>query len=152
MSKTKTKVIDRTSTVHDKTYDLGVDVEIMVSRDTCGTTRILGEYITIPPGSRNRARYHTNCELGWYLVKGSVLHVLGTKDMPDYSETECSKGAFGYVARGDTHAEINLSDTEPAELLCAFVGANSVEGVGTVFVDPPEVVTRHLEQTAKQRQ
>lgn len=115
----RTKVIDRNSTTKDEKYENGVITECMVSKETCTTTKLLGTYVVIPAGSGSPMRCHENAELAWYLIKGHIRHVLKVDGA--VSETECGTGAAGYVAPGDAHQEINLSETEPAELIMAYV-------------------------------
>lgn len=138
--KKRTKVIDRNLTTKDDKVCEGVITEFMVSKDTCTTTKLLGTYVVIPPGGRSPMRCHENAELAWYLVKGHIKHVLVTKNDKAVTETECGIGAAGYVTPGDAHQEINLSETEPAELIMAYVNpdnedCNSMECTGTKFIE-----------------
>jgi uncharacterized RmlC-like cupin family protein len=136
----RTKVIDRTKTAKNETYEKGVITECMVSKDTCTTTKLLGTYVVIPPGSKSPMRYHKNAELAWYLVKGHIKQILLVGEEKKRIENECGTGAAGYVAPGDAHQEINLSDTKPAEMVLAYAhpkneDCNSLECLGTVFCD-----------------
>ena len=88
----------------------------------------------VPPGARNQRHYHTNCDAGMHIINGRLKMFLG----PDHEmeEVVAEKGDFVFIPAGVIHGLMNVSDTEPAELLAAKnnVGDDSEEG--TVFVEP----------------
>ncbi len=136
----RTMVIDRNTTVKDDKTFKGIISEDMVSKETCSTTKLLGTYVVIPPKSSSPLRCHDNAELAWYLVKGHIKQILVVGEDKVVTETECGKGAAGYVSPGDAHQEINLSETEPAELIMAYANpenedCNSLECTGTRIVE-----------------
>lgn len=77
----------------------------------------------IPPGHRNLAHYHINSTQGQYYLKGRLRHFFG----PRYNEqsVDMEAGDYLYLPRGIIHHGMNLSDTEPVEILCAYAGVCS---------------------------
>lgn len=115
----KTQTIDRTLTPKSGMVQPGIITEFMVSQETCATEHLLGTYCTIPPGQKSQLRRHNRAECAWYLVKGSICEIIveagGTR-----TETICEAGDAGYICPGDAHQEINLSITDPAELIVCY--------------------------------
>ena len=77
----------------------------------------------IPPGHKNRAHYHIHSTQGQYYLKGRLRHFFG----PRYNEqsVDIEAGDYLYLPRGIIHHGMNLSDTEPVEILCAYAGVRS---------------------------
>lgn len=140
----KSKVIQGGGRELDSEFELGFGIDFMVSGRTCGTRRIVMGYTLMPPGSRNQAHIHTNCEVVWYLMSGHNTHMSGSDKTGDFKSTDCDPGTFGYVYPGEIHVGINRSDTEPGEVIFCYAGVNEKEDAGTVWVDPPGVVLQHL--------
>jgi uncharacterized RmlC-like cupin family protein len=89
----------------------------------------------MPPGHRTRAHYHTNCARGTYIAKGRIRFFFGPEHDQQVIDTE--EGDYIYTAKGEIHAQLNLSDTEPAEFTSTYVGVSDRELSGKVFVEPP---------------
>lgn len=53
----------------------------------------------------------------------------------EYREEEAHAGAFGYLARGEPHSIVNLSDNEDAELVFAYGGVPNQDAAGTRLVE-----------------
>lgn len=98
-----------------------------------GATLMLAHPI-IPPGGRNQRHYHVNTSAGQFLYKGHLRMFIG----PDHEmkEIDVEEGDFVYVPRGEIHGLMNLSDTEPAELIATYCDVGSLEESGTIFVEP----------------
>ena len=94
-------------------------------------------YNMIPPGARNQRHYHVNTAAGQHVVKGRLRMFIGPDH--DMKEIDVEEGDFVYVPRGEIHGLMNLSDTEPAELVATYCDVGSVEESGTIYVEPPWV-------------
>jgi uncharacterized RmlC-like cupin family protein len=88
-----------------------------------------------PPGERGRRHYHTNCSVGMYRIKGRTRYFVGPDD--DIKEIDIGPGDFLFIPRGEIHGSLNLSETEPVELVFCYIGVNSPEEAKTVFAEPP---------------
>jgi uncharacterized RmlC-like cupin family protein len=89
--------------------------------------------VAIPAGARNQRHFHTFCDAGMHILKGRLKMVFG----PDHEMEEAiaEPGDFAFVPAGVIHGLMNLSDTEPAELIsCYSVGHR--KDAGTVFIEP----------------
>ena len=89
--------------------------------------------VVIPAGARNQRHFHTFCDAGMHILKGRLKMVFG----PDHEMEEAiaEPGDFAFVPAGVIHGLMNLSDTEPAELIsCYSVGHR--KDAGTVFIEP----------------
>ncbi len=77
----------------------------------------------IPPAHKNQAHYHIHSTQGQYYLKGRLRHFFG----PRYNEqsVDMEAGDYLYLPRGIIHHGMNLSDTEPVEILCAYAGVRS---------------------------
>lgn len=120
----KTRVIDRTVTPKTGEFVKGEITENMVSRETSPTRTLLGTYVTIPAGRESEMRCHNNAELAWYLLKGTIKHILLVNG--EKTEYVCGPGAAGYVNPGDGHQEINIGE-EPAEMILSYANPNKKE-------------------------
>ena len=105
-----------------------------VNKHTVGETPITVSRAVIPPGGRNQRHYHINTCAAGFVLKGRIRVFYG----PDHDQkhVDGEAGDFFYFPKGEIHGQMNLSDTEPAELIaCQMVG--SKEEAGTIFVEPP---------------
>ena len=134
----KTQTIDRTLTPKNGLVQPGAITEFMVSKDTCATERMFGTYLTLFPGGKTEMRRHNRVECAWFLIKGKIREVIIEAD-GSRIEIECEAGDAGYINPGDSHQEINLSITEPAEFIMCFAHpdgerCNCFEDTDTVAV------------------
>ena len=53
-------------------------------------------------------------------------------------EVEVGPGDFIFIPKGEIHGSMNVSDTEPSEMVACYIGVNSPDETGIVFVDPPK--------------
>ncbi len=82
-------------------------------------------YAVFPPSTgAHDLHYHENAEEFTYYLRGRGLRTVGDEQI------EVKAGDFGYVPAGVPHGMRNLSDTEPIELICVYMGAPSVEKAG----------------------
>src|SRR5574341_639956 len=130
----------------DVTYERGLKIDFGVNDGTCGSKKLTMGHTIVPPGSRNQRHYHS-CDACFYVVKGHLKVLM--LDGKDYYERKVGPGTFCYAGPGEIHGLINLSDTEEAELVFAYGGVPNRQAAGTTFVDPPDVVDRHLAATGK---
>ena len=88
----------------------------------------------VPPGARNQRHYHVNCDAGMHILKGRLRVFIG----PDYEKEEVTakEGDFIFVPAGVIHGFMNLSDTEPVELVAAKNNVSNQDEEGTIFFEP----------------
>lgn len=91
----------------------------------------------VPAGARNQRHYHVHCDAGMYVLKGRLRMFFG----PDHEieESIAEAGDFIFVPTGIIHGFMNLSDTEPAEVITAKPSVGNDSQEGTIFVEPPWV-------------
>ena len=103
-----------------------------INKGTVGETPITVTRAVIPPGGRNQRHYHVNSTAAGYILKGRIRVFYGPDH--DLKHIDGEEGDFFFFPRGEIHGQMNLSDTEPAELIaCQSVG--SFEETGTIFVE-----------------
>ena len=123
----------------DIEFEGGYEVPLRGQDGICSRTvenpRQTVAHVIIPPGGRNQRHYHVNCDAAGYIIKGRVKMFFG----PDHEMEEliAEGGDFFYYPQGVIHGLINLSDTEPVELVSTYSGIGGKEEAGTMFVEPP---------------
>lgn len=140
----KSKVVNRGQGTWDPEFEQGFGIEFLIDDTTCASQHVVMGHTTMPASARNQAHVHNNVEVVWVLLKGHTLHFSDVIGGGAYKETECRDGTFGYVHPGDVHVGINLSDTEPGEVVFCYAGANHKDKAGNVWIDPPDIVEQHL--------
>ncbi len=90
--------------------------------------------VVIPPGARNQRHYHVNCDAGMHVLKGRLKIFLG----PDHELKEgiAEEGDFVFIPKGTIHGFMNLSDTEPAEIIGCYGGVSHKKEAGTFYIEP----------------
>jgi uncharacterized RmlC-like cupin family protein len=93
--------------------------------------------VIVPPSARNQRHYHINCDAGMHILKGRLRIFME----PDYEmeETIAEAGDFIFAPAGIIHGFMNLSDTEPVELVAAKNSVSEDVQEGTVFIEPSRV-------------
>lgn len=82
-------------------------------------------YAVVPPGGgRHELHVHDNCEEVSIYLKGHGIRMVGDE------EYEVGPMDIGFSPVGVPHGIRNLSDTEPIELICVYMGATSVNKTG----------------------
>ena len=76
------------------------------------------------PGAAHKKHRHDHCEELYYVIRGRGLAGAG----PD--RTEVRGGHVHYIPKGVEHFMVNLSKTEPLEVIGIYIGAGSVEETG----------------------
>lgn len=129
------KIVKRRDLEKDSTYEPPLTVSDGINKKTVENARLLMGYAFIPPSGRNRRHYHVHTDAAGYVLKGRVRMILG----PDHDkyEVDAETGDFFYYPRGEVHGLLNLSNTEPVELISTYNSVGSKEEAGTVFVEPP---------------
>ena len=91
--------------------------------------------VVIPPGARNQRHYHIHCDAGMHILKGRLKIFLG----PDHDLREgiAEEGDFIFVPKGVIHGLMNLSDTEPSEMVACYGGVGHKKEAGTFYIEPP---------------
>jgi uncharacterized RmlC-like cupin family protein len=96
---------------------------------------VMGHTITPPGARRSRLHYHANCNVGQYVISGRRRESVG----PDYDrkEYDLEAGDFIFIPQGEIHGSMNLSDTEPSEIIFVYTGVNNRHEAKTIYVEPP---------------
>ena len=79
------------------------------------------------PGAVHQKHRHDHCEELYYVIRGHGLAGAG----PDRAEVR--GGHVHYIPKGVEHFMVNLSKTEPLEVIGVYIGAGSVEETGYVY-------------------
>ena len=95
---------------------------------------VMGHTIS-EPADRGRRHYHVNCSVGQYVISGHKREVVG----PDYDKRDfdLGPGDFLFIAQGEIHGSVNLSDTEPYEIIFCYTGVKNRHEAKTIYVEPP---------------
>ena len=131
---TKIKVIRTKDMMTDLEYEPPLVIGKGIDSDAVGRPiKMTLGHVVIPPGGRNQRHYHVNTDAGQHVLKGRLKMFLG----PDHEMKEVivEAGDFVFVPRGEIHGLINLSDTEPAEIVSSYNSAGGTEEAETVFVE-----------------
>jgi uncharacterized RmlC-like cupin family protein len=104
--------------------------EAGVSPETTGATSIWSGWVTTPAGAVSSVHHHGDCETAIYVLKGRARFLFGPKLEQEF---EVGPGDFLFVPPFEIHQEVNLSDTEPCELIVS----RGCTGILTVNVDDP---------------
>ncbi len=89
------------------------------------------------PGYRSPTHYHTKVCRGTYVAKGRIRFFFGPPGKQTIIDTE--EGDYVYTELGEIHSQLNLSDTETAEYVSAYVGESDRSNLGTIDVEDPAV-------------
>lgn len=125
----------------NSSFEKGINIDYGINEAMCGSKSLIMGHTTIPAGSRNQRHYHTNCETGWFVLKGRLLILIG--DGEAYREEEIGPGCFSFNAAYDIHGFANLSETEDAEVVFSYAGVSDTSRSGTIFVEDHDVVERY---------
>ena len=128
-------VIKRKNLKADVVYQPPLNIGFGINSETVeGAAMTMGHTI-IPPGGRNQRHYHVNTAAGMYIMKGKLRMFIGP-DI-DIKEVDVEPGDFVYAPRGEIHGLLNLSQTEPAELIFTYSSAPNKNEAGTVYMEKP---------------
>ena len=116
----------------DAKFEPPYRIDFGICRDTVKDAELSVVRTFIPPGGRNQRHYHINSTAAGYVLKGHIRIFYGPDT--DLNEVDCEEGDFFYVPKGEIHGQMNLSNTEPAELI-AIQNVGSKEETGTIFVE-----------------
>lgn len=123
-----TGVIERTTTVRDRSVEDGMECEIIASEQQCGSRILFYVIGTLEPGQHTGAHVHDDVEIAWFMLEGSTYCVMGSFDDNEFVVEECASNSAGYVAPGELHLQVNRSGSDRAVILMAYVGTNSAAG------------------------
>jgi mannose-6-phosphate isomerase-like protein (cupin superfamily) len=84
-------------------------------------------WATFLPGAAHKKHRHDQCEELYYVVRGHGLAGAG----PDRAEVR--GGHAHFIPKGVEHFLVNLSKTEPLEVIGVYTGAGSVEETGYAY-------------------
>jgi uncharacterized RmlC-like cupin family protein len=108
----------------------GMDRQVGVGAETVGAEGIWSAYVEVAPGVKSGAHHHGDVESAIYIIKGRARFRFG-----EHLEKaiEVKTGDFIFVPPLVVHQEMNLSDSEPIEMIVSRPKENVV-----VNVDIPE--------------
>jgi uncharacterized RmlC-like cupin family protein len=111
-----------------------------IAAETVGARNICMHLQTIPPAGSGRAHKHDHHETAIYVINGAVGAWYG-EDLQHYLEAR--QGEFIYIPASTPHMPVNLSDSEPAEVVLARTDPREQES--TVLL--PDLEHQRLVQT-----
>ena len=119
----------------DLRYEPPLSIGWGIDSSTVERPRLTMSRTVIPPGGRNQRHYHVKCDAGMHILRGSLRYFFG----PSHEQIEAiaEAGDFIFIPQGEIHGLMNVSDTEPAEIVTCYGGAGSKDEAQTVFVEPP---------------
>jgi uncharacterized RmlC-like cupin family protein len=120
-----------TDVVTDTGYEKGLAINFGVNEQVCGAKRISMGRTVIPPHTANERHVHLNAEAAMYIVKGTMVLLLG----PEAKIIKCPEGTFVFAPEGVIHGVANASRTEEVVLVFAYGGVPSKEAARIVFID-----------------
>jgi uncharacterized RmlC-like cupin family protein len=127
-------IVDSEKIGADVTYEPPLVIAFGVDKHSVGARAMTMGRTRIPPAGRNQAHYHS-CEASFFVRKGTLKLFIG-EERTEHTVTE---NQFVYVAPGVIHGLMNMSETEPAELIFTYGNCPSKAEAGTVFVERPWV-------------
>ncbi|OHE21460.1 MAG: hypothetical protein A2Z43_05280 [Syntrophobacterales bacterium RBG_19FT_COMBO_59_10] len=120
--------------VTDTEYEKGLAINFGINEQVCGSKRIAMGRTVIPPHTANERHVHLNAEAAMYIVKGTMVLLLG----PEAEIIKCPPGTFVFAPEGVVHGVANASRTEEVVLVFAYGGVPSKESAKIVFIDDSE--------------
>jgi uncharacterized RmlC-like cupin family protein len=117
--------------VTDTLYEKGLAINFGVNEQVCGAKRISMGRTVIPPHTANERHVHLNAEAAMYIVKGTMVLMIG----PEAKITRCPEGTFVFAPEGVIHGVANASRTEEVILVFAYGGVPSKEAARIVFIN-----------------
>ena len=117
--------------VTDMAYEKGLAINFGIEGRVCGSKRIAMGRTVIPPHTANERRVHLNAEAAMYIVKGTMVLLLG----PEAKIIKCPEGTFVFAPEGVIHGVANASRTEEVVLVFAYGGVPSKEAAHIVFIE-----------------
>ena len=101
----------------DRVADVGSGAmarEAAISTAVCGAEKIWVGHVVLPPGMRSSRHHHGEAESAIYVISGHARFLTG----PDGSRViDAGPGDFVWVPPHEHHVEMNLSETEPVEMV-----------------------------------
>jgi uncharacterized RmlC-like cupin family protein len=123
-----------TEVVTDTMYEKGLAINFGINEQVCGSKRIVMGRTVIPPHTANERHVHLNAEAAMYIVKGTMVLLLGEEE----KIIKCPPGTFVFAPEGVIHGVANASRTEEVVLVFAYGGVPSKEAAQIVFIDDSE--------------
>ena len=135
MAKGELRVVRASELKLDPVQTPGMSRYAGIAAHTVGAERLWMGYVSLAPGVRSGAHHHGDCESAIFILRGRARFRFGP--LLDRS-IEAAAGDFVYVPPRAIHQEINLSDTEPIEMI---VTRDRQENL-TTNLDLPEAILR----------
>lgn len=117
--------------VTDMAYEKGLAINFGIEGRVCGSKRIAMGRTVIPPHTANERHVHLNAEAAMYIVKGTMVLLLG----PEAKIIKCPEGTFVFAPEGVIHGVANASRTDEVVLVFAYGGVPSKEAAHIVFIE-----------------
>jgi len=129
------KIIRSKNLEINTTYEPGIQIGFGIDNNTVENPQMVLGRTIMPPGARNHCHYHVNCNVGNYTIRGRRRIFFGPPH--EQQELVVEPGDFLFIAKGEIHGAVNLSDTEPVEIIFCYNGVSSIEEAKTIDVEPP---------------
>ncbi len=129
------KIIKLSDVYLTEKYEPGARHQFGLSTETCGARGACMVRVTIPPGRQTRAHFHVNAETFNYVLSGQLRVIVGAPGIETIDEV-VGPDTFIYWDAGDVHKLINVSDTEPVEMIGGY-SVGSGEASGKVYIEKP---------------
>ena len=131
----------------DKKFEPPYSIEFGICNDTVHDPKMVLGHTVSPPGARIQRHYHVNCDVGQYRIRGYDRMIVG----PDHEKQaiDVGPGDFVFIPRGIIHGGLNLSDTEPGEVIFCYIGVGSIEESKTIKIEPPPKAGQKIDDPVK---
>jgi mannose-6-phosphate isomerase-like protein (cupin superfamily) len=133
MTKTRAKIINTDALDQDGKYEPPIKIAWGVDESSTGTKTMTMQRSIVPPGGRNQCHKHMNCDVAFFVRKGTIKVFLG-EDREEYIVPE---NHIVFCPKGEIHGLINMSNEETAELIASYANIPSKDAAGTVYCEEP---------------
>jgi quercetin dioxygenase-like cupin family protein len=101
----------------------GMHVWWLVSGDETGSSQVVFDIATFPPGKAHEVHRHPNCEEVTYVLEGSGLH------LSDGEPVSQEQGEACFIAKNEWHGFANDSE-QPTTIIGIYGGVGSFAEAG----------------------
>ncbi len=112
-------------------YEPGFENRQGINDSTTGTRIGTLSRTFFPAKSKSRMHYHEKADLAWHCISGKAIWFIG-KEKKEYV---LEPGDFLYIPRGEVHATLNPSATDPVEGVGAYFGCSHPKKSGKVIAE-----------------
>jgi quercetin dioxygenase-like cupin family protein len=101
----------------------GMHVWWLVSKEETGSTKVVFDIASFPPGKAHQLHRHPNCEEVTYVIKGTGVHLF------DGGEQVQRQGEAVFIGEGEWHGFRNDTD-ETVVIVGVYGGVGNIEEAG----------------------